>query len=185
MRYDYPLTPDSYIIEAGTYQGLWAFAMAAKYQCAIYTFEPIPEFFAMADQRLKRFPKVIVSNTGLANSNRQEIWHVKGDMTGRYNGDGREQPVELIDACAWIKFSIAVPPVVDLLAINCEGGEYELLEALIVCELIHRFKNIQVQFHGVGPDPVERRRGIQESLRKTHHLTYCADFIWENWAINA
>lgn len=185
MRYRYPLSRESVIIEAGTHQGLWAAEMSRLYGCRLFTFEPIREFFQAAVQRLHPFPGVTVSNVGLASSNRSEHWKIKGDMTGAFNGEGVEEAVVLIDFGEWLRIELTLPPVIDLLEINIEGGEYELLEALLIRKQIARFKNIQVQFHGVGLTPVERRREIREQLTLTHHLTYDAPFVWENWERNA
>ncbi len=73
---------------------------------------------------------------------------------------------------------------VDLIKINIEGGEYELLEALIENNLIPVFKNIQVQFHDfLLDDGKERMISIQENLSKTHQITYQYEFVWENWQL--
>lgn len=184
MRYEYPLTPDSVVIEVGTYQGLWADAIATRYGCHIHAFEPIVEFYGAACARLARHPKVSLCNMGLANSTRKETWHIKGDMTGRFNGEGREQTVTLLDVVSWLSFwGDGLPTMIDLLALNCEGGEFELLEAVIAAGQQHRFRNICVQFHGVGPSPEERCRAIQANLSRTHHLTFHAPFCWENWQL--
>lgn len=184
-RFEFPLTPESVIVEAGTHKGQWCALMAERYGCRIFTFEPILEFYGEAATRLAQFGGVVISQCGLASESRIETWHIKGDMTGQHVAEGKEEEVILIDFPAWLRaMEQALPPVIDLLEINIEGGEYELLECLIALGLTTRFKNILVQFHGVGLTPVERRRGIQESLAKTHHLTFDAPFIWENWELN-
>lgn len=183
MRYDFPLTPDSVIVEAGTYQGQWADQMARKYGCRIYAFEPIEEFFLTAQKRLSLHPQVVVSHCGLANGNREETWRIKGDMTGAFNGEGPEETVTLVDFIAWLGIMV-LPPVIDLLAINAEGAEFELLEAIIVTGNAHRFRHIMVQFHGVGLNPTERKRGIRESLSKTHKLRFYDETYWECWDLN-
>jgi len=67
--------------------------------------------------------------------------------------------------------------------INIEGAGYDLLDHLIESGFIKNIKNIQVQFHDIVAEAVKRRASIQEQLKKTHVLTYCYDFIWENWTI--
>lgn len=184
MRYDFPLGPDSIIIEAGSYQGQWADIMARKYPCRIYTFEPVHEFFATAQARLACHPKVVISNCGLANSSRQETWKIRGDSTGAFATEGPEQEVLLIDFIGWLDAMVPkMPACVDLLAVNCEGGEYELLEAIIVTGNAHRFQHIMVQFHDVGLTPQERKRGIRESLSKTHRLKFFDPIYWECWEL--
>jgi hypothetical protein len=70
---------------------------------------------------------------------------------------------------------------IDLLKINIEGGEYELLEHIIEKTLQNKIRNIQVQFHTWIENCEDRRKNIQDILRKTHKLTYNYDFVWENW----
>jgi len=70
---------------------------------------------------------------------------------------------------------------INLIKINIEGGEYELLEKMIISNLIKRFDNIQIQFHRFIANAFTKRRLIQKGLSKTHYLTYNYPFIWENW----
>ena len=185
LRYEYPLTPDSVIIEAGTHRGLWAEAMAKRYGCTIHTFEPIFQFWRAAKDRLYVYPNVHVHNVGLSDSLRTETWKIKGDMTGAFNGEGEEQDVTLIDFCNWLDRHGEVPDSIDLLEINIEGGEYALLEDIFRRGYQSRFRNIQVQPHGVVPNAVERWTAIQQHLSVTHELTYCAPFCWENWQLKS
>ena len=73
---------------------------------------------------------------------------------------------------------------IELLKINIEGGEYEVLPALIESGLIDRIKNLQIQFHDFIPNAVQKRDAIRNDLSKTHKLTYDYYFVWENWEIN-
>jgi hypothetical protein len=59
-----------------------------------------------------------------------------------------------------------------------------VLEALIAANLLHLFKDIQVQFHDfVIPNAKARMEEIQTALSKTHTLTYQYEFVWENWTL--
>jgi FkbM family methyltransferase len=70
---------------------------------------------------------------------------------------------------------------VDLMKVNIEGGEYELLEAVLDKGLMPRFRDIQVQFHDFFPGAHDRMSAIRQRLRATHDATYQVDFVWENW----
>ncbi|MEM7512644.1 MAG: FkbM family methyltransferase, partial [Bacteroidota bacterium] len=70
---------------------------------------------------------------------------------------------------------------IDLIKINIEGGEFELLEAIIDAGWVDKIDNIQVQFHDFVPNARERMMEIQKKLSFTHELTYQYDFVWENW----
>ena len=71
-----------------------------------------------------------------------------------------------------------------MIKINIEGGEYEVLEALLESGMISIFKNLQIQFHDFIIDNAsERMENIQVQLAKTHKITYQYKFVWENWVI--
>jgi len=74
---------------------------------------------------------------------------------------------------------------IDLLKLNIEGGEFELLEAILARNLADRFRNIQVQFHQVIPDYHQRWLGIRAGLVRSHQLTYDYYFVFENWSLRA
>ena len=70
--------------------------------------------------------------------------------------------------------------------INIEGGEYDLLEALLSGDAIKLIKNIQVQFHDfLINDAKEKMTKLQEKLALTHDLTYQYEFVWENWKVKS
>jgi hypothetical protein len=109
-----------------------------------------------------------------------ETFTIKGDMTGAWADEGQKEEVMLQGIADEMK-AIGCPQV-DLLKINIEGGEYELLEAILNLNLAPYFKYIQVQFHGITQlNPVERRDAIRAGLNKTHECAYNADFCWEGW----
>lgn len=184
MLHDFSLTKESVIIEAGTHQGHWAALMSQRYFCHLYGFEPISEFWLIAQERLRFNPKIVISHCGLANFSRTEKWFIKGEMTGSFNKEGKEEEVILIDFIEWLHVMAGrLPAIIDLLAVNIEGGEYELLEAIMVHGKQTRFREILIQFHGVGATPQERQRGIREGLAKTHDLRFTDSTYWECWSL--
>ena len=75
---------------------------------------------------------------------------------------------------------------IDLMHINIEGGEYELLDRMIESNMIKDINNITIQFHEWYPSYKESgplRKSLHDRLNKTHKLTFCYPFIWENWKI--
>ena len=77
---------------------------------------------------------------------------------------------------------------IDLMSINIEGGEYELLDRIIEIGMINNIVNIQVQFHQWYPSYKQSdllRKSLQDRLSITHKLTYCYDFVWEDWQIKS
>ena len=70
---------------------------------------------------------------------------------------------------------------VDLAKMNIEGGEYDLLPALIDSGLMTRIDRLQVQFHLFEPSLAQAREAICEGLAKTHSRAWCYPFVWEEW----
>lgn len=72
---------------------------------------------------------------------------------------------------------------VDLIAINIEGGEYELLERMIEKGHINKFDRIQVQFHNVLLDSSDRRDKIISVLNETHDHVFSVPFVWDGFKL--
>lgn len=179
LRYEYDLTPESVVMDVGAHKGTFSWELLRKYKCHINCYEPIKEFHAELAARFEHQSHVNVFKYGLGGYARNEIFKVKGDMSGKFADQGPEQEVLIIG----IRDELASlgNPDVALLKINIEGGEYELLEAIDAEDLTKKFRDIQVQFHGCIPDATIRRHEIRVRLAETHELTYDEPFIWENW----
>lgn len=176
-RYDYPLKKDSIVIDVGGYEGDFAAEIHRRYGCRVLVFEPCREFF----DRIK--PRV--AGTGikllpfaLGRSNREDIIYHKGNMTGLF-ADGQSEVVEVRDVAGVVAFDAGLE--VALIKLNCEGVEFEILERILECGIVNRFRDIQCQFHGVVPDAAKRYAAIREGLLKTHRLTYDEPWCWQNF----
>lgn len=67
--------------------------------------------------------------------------------------------------------------------INIEGGEYQVIPALIDSGFIKNIRDIQVQFHDFIENAMAQRSEIRNRLKETHYLTYDYLFVWENWRL--
>jgi len=180
-RYNYDLTPDSIVIDAGAYHGQFSRKLWEKYKCRIFAFEPINDFFQIAQQTLSG-TDVSLIKAGLGAAPGFEWFGVANDSTGKFKNDAPKQLAMMIGAPSFLS---SLPSCVDLLKLNIEGGEFMVLEALIEGNLIASANNIQVQFHRCFPDSDLAVQNLSERLSRTHHLTYDAGaFIWQNWEIN-
>jgi hypothetical protein len=65
--------------------------------------------------------------------------------------------------------------------VNIEGGEYELLEAMLQQGLAGRVRYFQIQFHDHVPGAEERAGRIRQGLAATHELQWSFPWIWESW----
>jgi FkbM family methyltransferase len=183
LRLDYDLQPTSLVLDVGGFAGQWASDVYARYCCRIHVFEPVREYAAAIERRFARNPDIRVHAFGLAGTTRDETIDVQGVGSSLFARSGRDaerrETVRLVAAAEFLRDTGMEE--VHLAKINIEGGEYELLEHLLDEGLAARFRDLQVQFHDFVPRAAERMRGIQERLASTHHLTYQAEFVWENW----
>lgn len=175
LRYEYPLSEQSLVIDLGAYKGTFSAEISRRYNCRVKAYEPIYEFYTVAKEVLKPYPKVHLFNNGVASVGANAIFGVKGDMTGSFTTSDHNENVSLI----------AIDEVLtehcDLLKINIEGGEYDLLDYMIHVGLVGLCRNIQVQFHGNIPGAEQRRLANRNGLLRTHKLTYDFPFCWENY----
>jgi len=186
-RYDYPLTPDSVVIDLGAHVGNWSNIICEKYDCHVLAFEPIHEFAEQAITKLAKYPKVRVFTLGVGRSNRTEIWAKKGDMTGATSDGDQKERVNIRSIVEVLEeFGVGVLfPRVGCLKINTEGSEYEILECLLDNDLTGYFANIQCQPHACIPHAQERWDAIRERMKATHRITWDAPWCWTNWELIA
>lgn len=181
-RFEYALTTDSIVVDAGGYRGDWAASIRTRYGCRIYVFEPIPEFYAGIVRRFHGDPQITVFPFGLAGEDKTVAMTMANDATSSVRpADGVTLPVALrrfTDVCQEERITR-----IDLLKVNIEGGEYELLEHLVATQLISYVQNLQVQFHDFVPDAEKRKQALRVMLAETHYPTYLFDFVWENWRL--
>ena len=183
LRLDYPLTVDSTVLDVGGYEGQWASDIFGRYGCSVVVFEPWPAFAQQIDDRFHHIPAVTVYPFGLGARSRTERLYGQGDSTSIFQrSTGAESQALSIRAVGetWQELGLNF---VELMKINIEGGEYELLDALIATGLIAHVRDVQVQFHEIVPNARSRRRLLQARLATTHRLTYSIPFVWENWTL--
>jgi FkbM family methyltransferase len=184
LRLDYDLNQDSIVFDVGGYKGEFARDIFCKYQCTIFVFEPIPEFYRIARHRFCSNTKVTLYNFGLSSQTQTSLIGVMDNSSSTVSMGTEALEISLVSIIDFMSHNKFY--VVDLLKLNIEGGEYELLESLISNNYLRRFRNIQVQFHDfVIPDAKCRMENIQRKLSETHRLTYQFEFVWENWELKA
>ena len=180
LRLKYELTPDSVVIDVGGYVGDFAHQINSLYGSTVHMFEPVPAFYARCVQRFTSNPKIHLHCYGL------------GSDAGTFPISDDADASSLFASIKSSIFNVEVRPIVDsfealgitsvdLLKLNIEGGEYQVLPALIEAGWLPRIRWIQVQFHTCGDDYVGARNAILRALEKTHRQTWCYKFVWENW----
>lgn len=179
MQYTFEgVSPDSIVFDIGLFKGNWSEKIAQKYDPTIYGFEPVGEFYQDAKKGLAEYPKVKLFNFGLGKETRQAPIFVNGTLTSLINETG--QPLREVVEIKSIRDVMSEFDIdfVDLASINIEGGEYELLDYMIIAGLIPKFGSLFIQFHEVNGF---HRVDIREKLKLTHKMVYSYDTVWDYW----
>jgi FkbM family methyltransferase len=176
-RYDYGLRPDSVVMNVGAYHGHFAKEFAQRYNCRILAFEPISSHYYIAQETLKGFPKVELYHFGLGSTSRVEEFGVSNDSSGLWSHAPIRENVQ-------IRGLRETMDSVDLLELNCEGGEFEIIPEIIRLGWQHRFKQIQVQVHFNHTNAEAEWALIHDALSATHLRTWGGDFTyWTNYRL--
>lgn len=180
LRLDYPLKPDSLILDFGGFEGEWAKQIYDRYQCKIVVFEPVAQFAEKIRLRFVGNEKIEVCNFGLGKDDREEKIYLSEDGSSTFSNEGASEAIVIKDAIGWL--NERGRPDIALAKINIEGGEYELLERLAEDGYIQNINYLQIQFHGNAPDAIARMEAIQRSLELTHNLEWQYYMVWEGWS---
>lgn len=179
LRYEYNLTPDSCVMDVGGYEGNWAFEINRKYGCHVWIFEPATRFYDKLVERFKGNPKIVVMNAAIGAEHRIDLIRVNGDSTGLFQEEGDEEHVIVMS----ISGALSLCPHWSVVKLNCEGGEFEIMESVLGLNLARLADNWQMQFHNIVPNAVMRYSDIRDGLERTHQLTYDAPWCWCNYDI--
>lgn len=182
LRLNYPLNKDSVVFDLGGYKGEFAADIYNKYQSTIYVFEPIQSFYNIIKQQFADNPKIKAFQYGLAGQDQTMQISLTDNSSSVYIKSKLTETIQLKSIADFIKTNNI--DHIDLIKINIEGGEYDVLEALIEHNMLPLFTDLQIQFHDfIIPNATERMKKIQAELSKTHQLTYQYEFVWENWTL--
>ena len=177
LRVNYPLTKDSVVFDIGAFDGGWGSSFQQRYGCIVYGFEPVKEFFEMAQK--KADTRFRVYHHGVGHKTEKVTICLVSNSSSFYREDGDRELVQLksfADTVVDLKIDH-----IDLVKINIEGGEYDLLDHILYLRWQRNITDLQIQFHKMDGRSEDRRQAIREVLSKTHVLTYDYPFVWENW----
>lgn len=181
LRYKYKLKNNSFVVDVGGYKGQWASDIYAMYNCNILIIEPVYEFALNIENRFKYNNKINILNIALGKNKRTDRISINNDGSSIFKKSIKYQQIRVEDVKTI--FTSQNIKFVDLMKINIEGGEYELLNRMIECDLIAKIKNIQIQFHDFVPDAKIKMVQIHKQLKLTHRCTFQYKFVWENWQL--
>jgi len=182
LRVEYDLGNDSVVCDLGGYKGQWSSDIYSRYNCRIFVFEPVIGFAKNIKERFEKNPNIKVFPFALGASKRIETISLCDDASSFMRKGNSTTTIQVEDIAEIL--SVVLSNECDLMKINIEGAEYEVMQRLIETDWIKKIKNIQIQFHDVGPDSEQRMKSIWQELEKTHKITYQYKFVWENWQRN-
>jgi FkbM family methyltransferase len=181
-RMEFPgIGPQSVVFDVGGFQGNWAADIHTRYGAQVHVFEPHPSFAAAIRSRFAANPAIVTHAFALGSSEGTLDLSDDGDASSSFRKAGRTvqghiEPVARFFADTGIE-------IVDLIKVNIEGGEYDLLPALLDAGLMPRIGILQVQFHLFSADDIPRRDAIRARLAQTHDCDWSYDFVWEQWSL--
>lgn len=181
FRLNYDLNENSIVFDLGGYEGQWASDIFSKYCCYVHIFEPVKKFSNSIKKRFINNSKIIVHQFGLSEENKVAKIAVDKNSSSVFKKGCALENITLFKAIDFMQKNNIYN--IDLMKINIEGGEYDLLDHLILTDFIKNIKNIQIQFHDFVANSEQRMLIIQNNLTKSHNLTYQYPFVWENWKI--
>lgn len=164
---NYNLDKNSIVFDLGGYKGEFAEKIYKKYNSNIYIFEPVKEYFKILETKFKNNEKIKIFNFGLSNKEEEIEISLNNDGSSTFIKNGEKEIIKLKDIISFLnKNSIKE---IDLFKINIEGGEFEVLPALIENDFIKNIGNLQIQFHNFINNAETKRDSIQKELIK---ITY-------------
>lgn len=179
MQFD-NLTPDSVVFDVGGFQGNWAADIHSRYGARVHIFEPHPVFADKIRDRFQGNAAIITHSIALGSQPGELNLSDDGDASSSFR-DAKHSVKGQIESVAQFFREHDIPQI-DLIKINIEGGEYDLLPALMAADIMPRIDILQVQFHLFTKDDIKRRDQIRAALSKTHSCDWNYDFVWEQWS---
>lgn len=178
---DVPITEEGVALDLGAYIGEWSKAVAERYGCTVYAFEPNPPTAAKAAERLRGSPKVTVFPYGVGGSDATALLTRDGPGSSIHGGKGEfgSTDVQVRDIVAVLD-ELALETI-DVLKVNIEGAEYDLLDRLAAADWLPRIGTVSVQFHEWPPRAHPRRKRIREVLGRSHEEAWNYPWVWELW----
>ena len=182
LVFDYPIDSESVIVDFGAHIGEWAKEMTTKYNPNIYLVEPLDIFCHELAYQFHTNDKVHIIQSGISNYNVNShlYLHTLPQATSKY--DKTNQIIPILVHTPETILNLIPHDKIDILQINIEGEEYNVLENMIETGCISKIKHLQVQFHKMFDDSVDRRNKIHEKLQDLgFELNWNYEFIWESW----
>ena len=169
-EYDFSLEKDCILIDIGANVGMASVFFNQQDNIKkIYSFEPVKDNFQLAEKNFSanNVSKVYLYNFGLGNCEREEQFNYSRQLKGnsgkkeRKNFNYRhitkieERTVKIKKASEVLKSIIEKNRGVKVvIKMDCEGGEYEIIQDLASSNLLSSIDILMLEWHDKGPDTI-------------------------------
>lgn len=181
LRFDYPLTEKSVVLDVGGYLGDFAQSIVQKFGSSVLLFEPVPRFSSHCQERFLNDSRVSVFPYGLGAEDAELEICLSSNESSFFRDVGSDHvKAQVRDIrSVWRELNL---DRIDLIKVNIEGGEYPLIPRFIESGLINDINHLQIQFHDFVDDASAQRDEIRHLLSQTHTENWCHPFVWESWS---
>lgn len=174
------LSEMSVVFDVGGYQGNWAAEIINRYGCTVHVFEPHPQFASDIASRFAENDCVRVHPIALSSEDgRFALSNDQDASSGRNVGENAIECRMVSVDRFMAEHSIGS---IDVMKVNIEGGEYDLLPALISGGHMQKIGTLLIQFHHFDDQDPTRRESIRRDLAQTHDCDWSYEFVWEQWS---
>jgi len=173
--FDFQLNESSTVFDIGSFDGEYFKILYARYSCTIHAFEPVNSYYSSCLESLP--DRVKLNNYAIGKGNDSFFISLAGNASSAFLDGGEKIECKKIDFNTYVKDEGINQ--IDLLKVNCEGGEYELLETIIENDWLSNIDNIIIQFHIFSSIPIEKRQRIVDEIQKTHEVVFSFPYVWE------
>lgn len=173
-----PLREDSLFLDVGGYAGACSEGIYEAFNCNIICFEPSLSAFKFLEWKFFGIEKIKLEHCALLDKEGTASLYHKSNFDGNSlfksligpiddEGSCSHESVKTIDITHYLRSSRINK--IDLMKLNCEGGEWCILKSLIDSGLIASVKQIIVQWHGDACS-LDVRKDIWRNLSKSHDV---------------
>jgi FkbM family methyltransferase len=169
------------LFDVGAHRGAYTNRLNEKFNCNIYSFEPVKEYFDYIENKFSENDNVKVFNIGLMDlDGKESISNIEGSSSFFPRKEGKADIPVNIRSISNFLMEERISNV-DLMCVNIEGGEYRYLNDLIASGLIQKVDHLEIQFHNFVPNAKKLRKDLRLKLLETHQCKFNFPFVWERW----
>ncbi|MEL7099354.1 MAG: FkbM family methyltransferase [Pseudomonadota bacterium] len=179
--YRYEDLPEAPVVwDVGGFEGTWTdHILSVRPAAQVHVFEPHPRFADALTSKFAAAPGVHVHGFAVGGADGTLALDDTGDASSAFGHTEGTLEGSVRDVAAfWHQTGLER---VDLVKMNIEGGEYDLLPAMLDAGLMQRVYRLQVQFHLFDPSLLQARDAIRARLAETHICAWDYPFVWEEW----